>query len=247
MEQARWGQVTASPMSLPGVGQQLPPQRGAPGGADTAAVPGAARRAHAAGVRRAGGSPQGEEVALVPLSPAVGCPRPRVAPWSSVSRRSGWWWRTRTGWWWCPTGPPGPSRPCCCPAGTSSACRTCVTARGTVSDPDILPHVPWAQWFWGGRPMGAGGGPVLLFGVTRGAALHALRVLSAWMWSRDVAGASLLLVTGVPPAWGRVVLASWGCDTLPTPPRLGLHHAEAAHQVRQPLPSLLPLLHGLAR
>lgn len=95
--------------------------------------------------------------------------------------------------------------------------------------------------------MGAGGGPVLLFGVTRGAALCALGVLSAWMWSRDVAGASLLLVTGVPPAWGRVVLASWGCDTLPTPPRLGLHHAEAAHQVRQPLPSLLPLLHGLAR
>lgn len=83
-----------------------------------------------------------------------------------------------------------------------------MTARGTVSDPDILPHVPWAQWFWGGRPMGAGGGAMLLFRVMRGMVLRALGVLSAWMWSRDVAGASLLLVTGVPPAWGGVVLAS---------------------------------------
>lgn len=68
--------------------------------------------------------------------------------------------------------------------------------------------------------MGAGGGAMLLFRVMRGMVLRALGVLSAWMWSRDVAGASLLLVTGVPPAWGGVVLASWGCDTLPTPPGL---------------------------
>lgn len=50
--------------------------------------------------------------------------------------------------------------------------------------------------------MGAGGEPVLLFGVTRGAVLRALGVLSAWMGSRDVAGASLLLVTGAPSPGG---------------------------------------------
>lgn len=148
-------QVTPSraPMSLPGVGQQLPPKRGAPGGPDPAAAPAPARRAHAAGVRRAGGSAEGEDVVSSPpweldvcwgRPPAPqgqgspGAPIPgvtglQVSPSSVVSCRSGWWWRTRTGWSWCHTGPPGPTRPCCCPAATSAASRTSVRARGTVS------------------------------------------------------------------------------------------------------------------
>lgn len=60
--------------------------------------------------------------------------------------------------WLCHTGPPGPSRSCCCPAATSAASRTFARARGTASGStpcQPLSHVLWAQPSLGGSSAAA--------------------------------------------------------------------------------------------